>query len=303
MIKGPFLKNQHPGIQLLAFFGIMLVSFVLFYQLAYQLIQFYFGIDISNETALDDLTDENVLAAGKLLAFIIQIGFFLLPCLVFSKLMASREDNFLRTQGKIDIRNMAIIFLIAVFAIPLINVIHYFNAQIDFSSFVDVTDKKNFQDAAMFTDIPSGVLSNILIFAVMPALVEELFFRSILLRFFYRSSKNVHLAVITGGLIFAFMHFRPDQFFPIAAMGILYGYIFFRTGNIWYSVVAHFINNFSTIVFYYLTVTGHADESILEYGTGENETIPSVISFLLLTGSLILLFKRADGSEMKNTFY
>jgi len=97
---------------------------------------------------------------------------------------------------------------------------------------------------------PKGPVSFFLIaigLVLVAAVTEELLFRGFIQRIFQRNM-NGTLAVVLAGLLFSLCHFNPPAIPGIAALGILYGYIFYRTGVLWYSVVGHAIYNLVTLV-------------------------------------------------------
>jgi hypothetical protein len=89
---------------------------------------------------------------------------------------------------------------------------------------------------------PGEFLFVILVVAFVPAVSEELLFRGLVQR-------NLEAAggwkgpVITG-IIFGLYHFNPFTLLPLVALGVYFGFIVYRSGNITLSMSAHFFNNF-----------------------------------------------------------
>jgi hypothetical protein len=89
---------------------------------------------------------------------------------------------------------------------------------------------------------PGEFLFVILVVALVPAVSEELLFRGLVQR-------NLEAAggwrgpVITG-IIFGLYHFNPFTLVPLVALGVYFGFIVYRSGNITLSMSAHFFNNF-----------------------------------------------------------
>jgi len=82
---------------------------------------------------------------------------------------------------------------------------------------------------------------------LVAAVTEELLFRGFIQRIFQRNM-NGALAVVLAGIFFSLCHFNPPAIPGIAALGILFGYIFYRTGVLWYSVMGHAIYNLVTLI-------------------------------------------------------
>ncbi len=96
------------------------------------------------------------------------------------------------------------------------------------------------------------MLIGLLVIAVIPAVGEELMFRGMLQPILIRSFKNTHVAIWVTGIIFSFIHFQLDGFVPRMLLGVVFGYLYVWSGNIWYPIWAHFINNGVTVIIMYL---------------------------------------------------
>ena len=77
--------------------------------------------------------------------------------------------------------------------------------------------------------------------AVIPAIVEEIMFRGIILTNLIPYGRGT--AIICSAFLFGLMHMNPSQFFYTTLMGIFLGYIYVRTRSIWICVLIHFVNN------------------------------------------------------------
>lgn len=82
---------------------------------------------------------------------------------------------------------------------------------------------------------------NLLLMAVLPAVVEEFTFRGI----FYPAyrEKGVWMAAIGCGVTFGFMHMNFNQFFYALALGIAFCLLMEATGSIFAPMAAHFVVN------------------------------------------------------------
>lgn len=85
--------------------------------------------------------------------------------------------------------------------------------------------------------------------AVIPAIFEELFMRGIVLNLLLPNGRR--FAVITSALIFTVMHTQVQSFIPVFGAGIVLACIYLYTGNIYVSMLLHFVNNaYSFIILY-----------------------------------------------------
>lgn len=88
-------------------------------------------------------------------------------------------------------------------------------------------------------------LAYVLTTCIAPAIFEELLFRGVVLSGFKEYGKKV--AVIVSALIFMLMHGNAEQTIHQFIIGLVIGYIFIESGNLWLGVIVHFFNNFISI--------------------------------------------------------
>ena len=93
------------------------------------------------------------------------------------------------------------------------------------------------------TNQTSRLFLNLLIFAVLPAIAEECFFRGLLQRVIQSILGHPHLAILISALLFSLMHLQYYSLIPRLMLGILFGYLFFLSGNLSIPILAHFFNN------------------------------------------------------------
>ncbi len=86
-----------------------------------------------------------------------------------------------------------------------------------------------------------SLLLNLLVFAVLPALLEELVYRGYVLRVL-----RVHgdwFAVAVSAVLFGLMHGNVKQIPFALVVGFALGWLYIMTDNIWLPVSVHFANN------------------------------------------------------------
>jgi membrane protease YdiL (CAAX protease family) len=115
----------------------------------------------------------------------------------------------------------------------------------------------------------------IAIIAVIPAVVEELFFRGLIQRCF-ELQIGARNAIILGGIIFAGFHLNPFEFVPLAVLGIYLGFLRTYGRSLWVSVAAHFYNNLYACVMVFWNM--------------DNGVIGSKNPEQLSTGPLLIIF-------------
>lgn len=98
-----------------------------------------------------------------------------------------------------------------------------------------------------FQELFSGMLgeNTLLIFAtvaISAPLLEEILFRGIILDGFLKNYSPTK-AIIWSAVIFGLIHMNPYQFIAATLIGILMGWIYWRTKSLWLCILIHFVNN------------------------------------------------------------
>lgn len=133
-------------------------------------------------------------------------------------------------------------------------------------------------------DTIGGLLLNLLVIALIPAVGEEMTFRGVFQQSLTRRM-NPHIAIILSAAIFSFFHFQFFGFFPRLFLGILLGYMFYITGSLWTSILMHFVNNGAAVTLYYLGNIGVIEDA--EHW-GETQNVWLIVASAVMTLGLII---------------
>ncbi len=87
----------------------------------------------------------------------------------------------------------------------------------------------------------------IIIMAAVPAVIEELFFRGVILSSLMKKT-NIIIAVFISSLLFSLMHFSLIKIFPTFLLGGIFAYVVYKTNSIIPAMVLHFMNNSISII-------------------------------------------------------
>jgi membrane protease YdiL (CAAX protease family) len=131
----------------------------------------------------------------------------------------------------------------AIFGVAVTMTLAFVNAQL-----VNVFDYGAFSKEYLWQTEASENYQLLLLFltmAVIPAFVEELLFRGLILENLLPYGKTV--AILGSALLFGMMHRNAEQLLYATGAGIVFGWIYVRTRSIWPCVLAHFINNFYSV--------------------------------------------------------
>ena len=187
-------------------------------------------------------------------------------------------------------------FVLMFVSLPVTNILGTWNENMHFGSFFEklealLSQMENKADdlteRMLQVDTFGGLLFNLLIIALIPAIGEELTFRGVLQQWFTRNMRSHHLAIILSAAIFSFTHFQFYGFLPRMFAGLLLGYLFYYSGSLWTSILMHFINNGTAVVVSFLNQKGVSNTDYEHFGFTDN--IFLIIVSLVLTIGLIYL--------------
>ena len=150
--------------------------------------------------------------------------------------------------------------------------------------FVDLLKSINLtvKEPSLPTNSTINIILIIVSACVLPAILEEVAFRGIILNSLSRT--GVVFAVIISGVLFSLFHMSPAQTIYQFLVGAIYSLIVIYGGNVIFVIIAHFINNLYVVLnYYYFNFT-------LQGGPLIAITILGVIS--LLFGIFILVYNR-----------
>ncbi len=123
---------------------------------------------------------------------------------------------------------------------------------------------------------------SLFVLALVPAIFEEMLFRGCLQRIMIPLTRNTFAGILITGIIFSVIHISYYGFLPRLFLGLMLGYIFYYSKNLWLCIAAHFFNNAYTLtMMYILSRSGKLNMEAL------NETFPW---YLGVIGSIILYF-------------
>ena len=134
-------------------------------------------------------------------------------------------------------------------------------------------------------DTIGGLLVNLVVIALIPAVGEELTFRGVLQQGLTRRM-NPHVAIILSSAIFSFIHFQFYGFLPRMFLGMVLGYMFYTSGALWTSMLMHFLNNGSAVVVYYLNNKGVINVDVDHFG--QTQSVWLLVGSALVTVGLIV---------------
>ncbi|MBS0009793.1 MAG: CPBP family intramembrane metalloprotease, partial [Bacteroidales bacterium] len=221
------------------------------------------------------------------------LSMFLAPSLVIAFFMKGDFYSYLDLKNKPCLVAAVLSVLFIVFLLPLNSYLAWLNAGIDLPGWLDGferwIDKKEMQ-AERITGIlmsagnVGGLLINLLVIAVIPAVGEEFLYRGVLQNIFARWLRSGIFAVILTALIFSATHLQFYGFVPRFILGLGFGYIYLWSRNIWLPVLAHLTNNAIPVVLSYFMTWENINSTMDEFSSSDGilAIIPAVIAVLII---------------------
>lgn len=241
--------SKHPFYSLLLLLGLTLAS-SLFFQVLVALINLIFLGDSFFYMLEGDVGSDHLIAL-KITLLVGSLATFLIPALWLQR--KERQFHYFPAHS-IETRPFLLV-LIALFAfVPLMDFIADLNQNMRFPESMKAIENwmyKSEKEAEgmmkiLVMDASWGAFFlNVLVLAVVPAIVEEYFFRGALQGIFIRWFGNVHTAVFVTAVVFSAIHLQFYGFVPRFLLGLFFGYLMIWSGNIWLPIWGHFVNNFT----------------------------------------------------------
>lgn len=199
--------------------------------------------------SFDDLNGDPFYGLGNTLFLFLYMGVYtvalLLPAIVISLCFGKRSNPFAPTESVPF--GMAFLAVIAAVGLCMLtNIINSFALMLFEQIGWSIPEPP-----IMMTKSFLSFLLNLFTMAVLPALLEEMIYRGYILRTL--RPYGHWYAVLISAALFGVMHgnFRQIPFAFI--VGIILGYLYVSTNNIWLPIAVHFANNAISVLMEYLS--------------------------------------------------
>ncbi len=169
-----------------------------------------------------------------LVIIIIQLLVFVVPCFIYREIKHGDEKVRI-VSGKITLNNTVLAiggFLVLLFGSYLIRLAFYQNG-------AEVGVDKGYMDKLFAGG--SGSIGVFLAYCLVPAVCEELFFRSVVIKEY--KAYGAFNAVLISALYFTMVHFTVDGFLVYFFAGILLGTVAFVSRSVFPSMLVHVAYN------------------------------------------------------------
>lgn len=228
-------------------------------------------------------------------SYILNSAAFLCIFLYYYKKNKISFNDTINIKTKYNALSIVIVVLLSIVLVfgftNFINLIDYLYALMGFAPSGDLPLKLN--------TIPNMLVSLVL-WAVLPAICEELLFRGIIFDGLTKKFKPLP-AILLGGTMFMLMHGSLQQTVYQLILGIVLCAVYYFTKNIFYPMLLHFLNNAIVIVMGYLQTTFNISINVA-FNSAWSYIWPILLMIVAVVATvlLILLLKNNYKTKYEN---
>jgi membrane protease YdiL (CAAX protease family) len=213
-----------------------------------------------------------------------------IPALVFARLVQRRPQEYLGFSRYASGKQVFLVIMIIFSAILVGGALAEINEHIPVSKALTLKFKALEDDYAKQIVAIAGMkniseyLVSLFVLAFLPALTEELLFRGCMQQVVIGLTKRPLIGILITSIVFSLAHASFYGFLPRLFLGLVLGYLFYDSKNLWLSIWAHFFNNaLSLTQLYALSRSGRLTAESM------NDSFPVYIGVIGL-GVVIALF-------------
>lgn len=267
----------------------LIIAFILFQVLAGIIAVIFVlsrsGPDIEPTQAMDMLMQNlDLVFIGNTVGQVIFLGL----CTWFvSRMHTSKWErpSFLRFNWREDTLYMSGLTVLLIIAIqPGIWFLSWLNGLIPVPEFFESMQSSQMEMIEAFLRGDHLIWLTLLHVALVPAVCEEVLFRGYVLRAFEKSW-SIWPAIILSGILFGLYHLQLTNLLPLLSIGILLAFLTWISGSIVPAMVAHFVNNGSSVLLGSL----YPDSALAELTPGTLPPLWAVILSVAVSAYIIYL--------------
>jgi len=278
-----YLTYYRPGMQMVVFLALISMSWFLGAFVLEFLNQSLLGYTSEQMQNLKEIPAllQNRFKLTEMLALVVML---LLPAVLFAYLAFPSPVRYLRMKAPLSFAHLLFGVLLMIAALPFSGLLERWNAGLHISQEVNDMDARYTMLANTMLSGSSAaeLLLNILTLSLVPALVEEIFFRACLQNLLLSwMRKTPFTALLITAVIFSAFHGQLSGFAPRLFLGLLLGFGYYFSGSLWVPFAMHALNNLLTVVLVFLFNNGHIKLDVTN--------LPDVPWYLGLLSALVSL--------------
>ncbi len=187
---------------------------------------------------------------------------------------------------------LSVLLMISIY--PLIAYSTQFIQGLDLPDWAKNMDSSSYDTLASVLEMhgPLDLILNLLIVAVTPAIGEELLFRGVIQKELNKHLSNPHIGIIITSIIFSAIHLSVEGFPARLLLGIVLGYTYFFTKNLWYPILLHLFNNGLQVLALYFS-----SENIKDIDPTEGPEIHWALALVSMLAAIVIFTVLKTKSE------
>ncbi|MDR1860186.1 MAG: CPBP family intramembrane metalloprotease [Bacteroidales bacterium] len=251
-------RNIKPAFQLFLTLGVWALTTALIYLAAILAAFPLFGVQETVGLLNGAVVSLDML---KYLQTVTALGSFVAPAMFAGWLFGGNISEYLHINRFCSVGRLCLSLLCLLTLLPFVNYTGELNSRMvlpDFLSGMETWMRDAESRAELlvrqFMDVKTvgGLLFNILMIAIIPAVGEEFLFRGVVQRQIAATMRNVHAGIWLTAALFSALHFQFFSFLPRLFLGALFGYLAIYTRTLWAPVFCHFMNNLLGVLSIYI---------------------------------------------------
>ncbi len=295
-----YFSSRHPVIQLVFAALITLVTFLAVTLLTLIPGLLFFHVPLAGWAGALELSNPDNIPFLKYLQITQVLALFIFPPIIIGWFDSRNPFKFLHVNrlpgGRLSLLSIAALLL----AVPLITFLGWLNESMQLPRFLSwledwmittETQMGDLTEAFLNVDTFGGYLINVLMIVCLAAFGEEFFFRGVLQKLLQRWFRNPHWAIIVASFLFSAFHQQFYGFLPRFVLGLLFGYLFYWSGNLWYAIIPHFVNNLIPVTLSYLSPALFASGELEPVIDGPNDWIWIVPATVAAVGAVYYFYR------------
>ena len=239
--------QMSPGLKMALFIGLSGISLILGGMISFSIAAVLLDIPFSGlQSALLQPKNASIAQFANALASVIAFGLPGIVVAFFSKNKLVSELGFARIKNWNQIGLVTLIAITGLFLSGALgDLTERIPTPIALKNWATQMEDQYKKALYAMTQMKSvlDLLFAIIAVAVVPAIVEELFFRASLQKILMDWTGKSYVAIILTAVIFSAFHFSYFGFLSRMSLGIILGIIYYYTKTIWLPMLMHFINN------------------------------------------------------------
>jgi membrane protease YdiL (CAAX protease family) len=241
-----------------------------------------------------NMTDPDTINMLKFFQVSQSVSLFIVPSLLASWLLFENAGEALNLNRPVKWISAFMVILLVFMVNPFINFLGGINSEFHLPEFLKGLESwmrnaevtaGNLTEAFLKVDSVGGLIFNLFMVAILPALGEELLFRGVIQKILTEMTRNHHWGIWISAALFSALHMQFFGFIPRMLLGAMFGYLLVWSGSLWLPILAHFINNATAVIALWLIDKGVISSAIEEFGAGWEYwyyALPSLVIGLII---------------------